>query len=222
MAPFNPLSEHTGVVLSPGLYYLPGYFDRAAQEQLLEKIRAVVEAAPLFVPRMPRTGKPFSVRMTNCGRLGWVSDQRGGYRYQAQHPDTGTAWPAMPGQLLDCWRELTGYPKLPEAGLINYYGPKARMSLHQDRDEEDLEAPVLSISLGDSGLFRYGGLTRRAPTRSQRLKSGDVIVLSGEARLAYHGVDRIYPRTSDLLKAPGRINVTLRRVNRDASVDTSA
>ena len=196
-----------------GFQIIPGRFDRAAQEALRDEIRDVVAAAPLYRPSMPRTGKPFSVRMTNCGALGWVSDQSG-YRYQPSHPVTGEPWPAIPPRLLELWRELAGYPGPPEACLVNFYEPDARMGLHQDSDEQEFEAPVLSVSLGDTCLFRIGGTKRGDPTRSVRLSSGDVVVLGGEARLAYHGVDRIYPATSTLLPKGGRINLTLRRVTK--------
>jgi alkylated DNA repair protein (DNA oxidative demethylase) len=192
---------------------VPARLDRPAQEALLADIRAVVAAAPLFTPTMPRTGKPFSVRMTNCGPLGWVSD-REGYRYQAAHPETGAPWPPIPAALLALWAELAGYSHPPEACLVNWYEPTAKMGLHQDRDEEDFGAPVLSVSLGDSCRFRIGGAERRGPTRSFALASGDVMLLAGESRLAFHGVDRILPGTSTLLDRPGRINLTLRRVTR--------
>ena len=200
-------------LLAPGLTLHSGWLDRPAQEALRDQLRAIVAQAPLFQPRMPRTGKAFSVRMSNCGPLGWVSDAAGGYRYQATHPESGQAWPAMPGILLQAWRELGGYALLPEACLINVYDSAARMGLHQDRDEADFAAPVVSLSLGDTCLFRVGGLERCAPTRSFRLASGDALVLAGPARLAFHGVDRIMPGTSTLLAAGGRINLTLRRVS---------
>jgi alkylated DNA repair protein (DNA oxidative demethylase) len=194
-----------------GLDLRPGYLDRAAQETLLAAVREAIRQAPLFTPTMPRTGKPFSVRMTNCGPLGWVSDA-GGYRYQPTHPDTGRPWPRMPDLALRAWRDLAGYAPLPQACLINVYAPTARMGLHQDRDEQDFSAPVLSLSLGDTCLFRVGGTGRGDPTRSFRLASGDALVLGGQARLAFHGVDRIMPGTSTLLPEGGRINLTLRRV----------
>jgi alkylated DNA repair protein (DNA oxidative demethylase) len=150
--------------------------------------------------------------MTNLGALGWVSDATG-YRYQANHPDTCAPWPEMPNTLIAAWRELAPEAPLPEACLVNYYDAGARMGLHQDRDEQQLSAPVVSLSLGDSALFRIGGDTRGAPTRSFRLQSGDAFVFGGPARLAFHGVDRIYPSTSTLLAKGGRINLTLRRVN---------
>jgi DNA oxidative demethylase len=199
----------------PGLRLYPGYLDRAAQAELLAALRGVFAAAPLYTPRMPRSGRPFSVRMSNCGPLGWVSDEAG-YRYQPIHPVSGQPWPAMPQALLAIWRALAAYPDPPEACLINFYVPSAKMGLHQDRDETDFEAPVVSISLGDDCRFRVGGTKRRDPTEPLRLSSGDVVVLGGPARLAFHGVDRIYPGTSSLLPEGGRINLTLRRVTRGA------
>lgn len=196
-----------------GLRVYPGYLDRNAQEAALATLREVMRAAPIYVPRMPKSGKPMSVRMTNCGPLGWVTDE-GGYRYQATHPVTGAPWPPIPDLLLDAWRTLARYPHPPQACLVNLYGPDARMGLHQDRDEEDFSAPVVSLSLGDTCLFRVGGSKRSDPTRSLKLASGDALVLDGEARLAFHGVDRIMPGTSTLLPEGGRINITLRRVTR--------
>jgi alkylated DNA repair protein (DNA oxidative demethylase) len=204
--------SRAGVEIVPGVAYYPGYLDRAAQEALLRDIEAVVAAAPLFHPRMPRTGKAFSVRMTNCGPLGWVSDIAG-YRYQPHHPETGAAWPAMPALVVEAWAELAPEAPPPEACLVNFYDRAARMGLHQDRDEQDFAAPVLSLSLGDSCLFRVGGTERSAPTRSFRLHSGDALTLGGPGRLVFHGVDRILPGTSTLLPEPGRINLTLRRVS---------
>ena len=199
--------------LANGIRHLPGYLNRAAQERLVEVIRAIVAEAPLYVPAMPGTGKPMSVRMTNCGELGWVTDKERGYRYQETHPQTGRPWPAIPSELMDLWENLSGYDKPPEACLVNFYSDDAKMGLHQDKDESDLNAPVLSISLGNTCLFRVGGVDRKDPTGSFKLSSGDIVVLGGEGRLAFHGVDRIYPGTSTLLKNGGRINLTLRRVN---------
>jgi alkylated DNA repair protein (DNA oxidative demethylase) len=160
---------------------------------------------------MPRSGSPYSVRMSNCGQLGWLSDQSG-YRYVAHHPLTGAAWPAIPASVRAIWHAATGEAYEPEACLINYYGPEARLGLHRDEDEEAREAPILSISLGDTALFRLGGPSRKSPSRSLRLSSGDVLVLSGASRNWYHGVDRILPGTSRLLPEGGRFNLTLRRV----------
>ena len=199
------------VDLAPGLGFFPAYLDRAAQEALLAELRAALAVAPAFVPRMPRTAKPFSVRMTNCGPLGWVSDVAG-YRYQPCHPETGRPWPPIPDLALAAWRDLAADALPPEACLVNLYAVGARMGLHQDRDEADLAAPVVSLSLGDTALFRWGGTERRGPTRSIRLASGDVVVLGGAARLAFHGIDRVIGGSSTLLAEGGRINLTLRRV----------
>lgn len=199
-----------------GAQFYPGYLGREAQAAALAAVQRILAAAPLFTPRMPKSGRPFSVRMSNCGVLGWVSDEKG-YRYAPAHPETGRPWPPLPEPLATLWDDVAGYSHPPEACLINFYGPDAKMGLHQDRDEADFSAPVVSLSLGDSCLFRIGGLKRSDPTRSFRLNSGDVVVLGGAARLAFHGVDRIYPETSTLfaqtgLTGGGRINLTMRRV----------
>jgi alkylated DNA repair protein (DNA oxidative demethylase) len=201
----------------PGFLHRP-YWSTDEQRAALGAIRAATEAAPFYTPTMPRTGKPFSVRMTNCGPLGWVSDREGGYRYQPTHPVTGRPWPPIPDMVLAVWEAVTGYPHPPEACLVNYYGPGAKLGLHQDADEQDFDASVVSLSLGDDCRFRIGGATRGGPTRALRLISGDVVVLGGASRLAFHGVDRIYPGTSTLLRdwfpEGGRINLTLRRVTK--------
>lgn len=214
----NQAEMTAGGAPSGGFSHLRGYLLAPDQQRLCNHICRIIAVAPLFTPAMPRTGRPFSVRMTSCGSLGWVSDKAGGYRYQTSHPETGEAWPAMPRMLLDLWAGLTAYPAPPEACLVNCYGAQAKMGLHRDEDEEDFSAPVISVSLGDTARFRIGGRRRDDPTRSFDLASGDVVVLAGEARLAYHGVDRIKPGTSDLLLGDfpdgGRINLTLRRVTR--------
>lgn len=211
------------VALRPGLIHVPGFLDEAARTRLAGEVAAVLAASPPFTPRMPRTGKPFSVRMGDAGPLGWVSDEAG-YRYQPCHPVTGEPWPPIPPTALAAWDALADYPAPPEACLINLYGPEARMGLHQDRDEDDLDAPVLSLSLGAPALFRYGGLSRSDPTRSVRLMSGDAVVIGGASRLVFHGVDRIYPEPAlfapellpGVLPPGGRCNLTLRRVRRPA------
>ncbi len=206
--------QRTGMSgLPDGIAHYPGYLDGGAQQALLDSIRQVVGEAPLFVPVMPRTGKPMQVQMSNCGSLGWVTDKDRGYRYQPTHPVTGKPWPPMPDMLPALWDAVSGFEDPPEACLINYYTDTAKMGLHQDRDEEEFAAPVVSISLGDDCLFRIGGTQRGGKTQSIRLISGDVIVLGGPSRLRFHGVDRIYPGTSTLLKDGGRINLTLRRVS---------
>ena len=176
---------------------------------LLGDLRGVLAAAPLFSPMTP-FGRPMSVRMTSAGRFGWYSDRKG-YRYVDRHPD-GTAWPPIPQRVLAIWRAVTACARDPECCLINHYGPGACMGMHQDRDEADFCWPVVSVSLGDDALFRIGNLERSGRSESLWLRSGDVLVMAGAARLIHHGVDRIAPGTSTLLSAPGRINLTLRVV----------
>lgn len=199
--------------MPPGLRYLPGYLDPTDQKDLLAELRAAVQRAPFMTPVMPRTGRPFTVRMTNLGPLGWVSD-RAGYRYQPTHPETGKPWPPIPESILAIWRTVSGYPHDPEACLVNYYRQGAKMGLHRDEDEEDFAAPVVSVSLGDTAVFRIGGRERGGKTETLKLASGDVLAMGGEARLCYHGIDRVLSGTSTLLKDGGRINLTLRRVTK--------
>lgn len=191
-----------------GFRYWPGALGPLDQSRLLAQVRAVVAEAPFYRPLTPG-GRPLSVQMTNCGPLGWVTD-RTGYRYQPLHPVTGRPWPVIPPMLLDLWDRLTGHEAPPDACLVNLYRGPARMGLHQDRDEADLTAPVLSVSLGDTAVFRIGPAAGGA-TRSIRLVSGDACALTGPARLARHGIDRVLPATSQLLEGGGRLNLTLRR-----------
>jgi len=188
---------------------LKSYLDPAGQAGLIEALRPVLKAAPPFTPETP-SGKKMSVRMTSAGRLGWISDRKG-YRYAPQHP-RGVDWPAIPEPILDIWRDVTGLERMPDCCLINYYGDGARMGLHQDKDEADFSFPVVSVSLGDDGLFRIGNPTRGGSTESVWLNSGDVVVMGGPARLTYHGVDRIRFKSSRLLPKGGRLNLTLRVV----------
>ncbi|RKF13992.1 alpha-ketoglutarate-dependent dioxygenase AlkB [Roseovarius spongiae] len=193
-----------------GLRILPGRIERAAQEALVADLRDVVRAAPFVAPET-RFGRKMSVRMTSAGRYGWVSD-RSGYRYARRHPE-GMDWPAIPDRVLALWRDLVSDARDPDCCLVNYYGEGARMGLHQDRDEADFTWPVLSVSLGDEGLLRVGNATRGGRTESIWLRSGDVVVMGGDARLVHHGVDRIKFRSSTLLPQGGRINLTLRVVD---------
>jgi alkylated DNA repair protein (DNA oxidative demethylase) len=190
---------------------LPDLLDLEKQRQLVAELRRILDRVPLYSPAMPGSGKPLSVRMSNCGPLGWLSE-RSGYRYSPTHPLTGQPWPAIPAMVLDLWHATTGVAYPPEACLINYYGPTAKLGLHIDQDEAAREAPILSLSLGDTALFRLGGPERKSPTRSVKLASGDAVVLEGPSRQWYHGVDRILPGTSRLLPEGGRFNLTLRRV----------
>ncbi|WP_094019398.1 alpha-ketoglutarate-dependent dioxygenase AlkB family protein [Maliponia aquimaris] len=191
-----------------GFDIYPGFLDRPAQEALVDRLRSVLAVAPLVTP-VTRRG-PMSVRMSAAGRFGWISDARG-YRYEERHP-SGVAWPPIPDEVLAIWRAVSGCARLPECCLINWYGEGARMGLHRDEDEGDFSCPVVSVSLGDEGLFRMGNPERGGRTESVWLKSGDVVVMGGAARLAYHGVDRIRYGSSTLLPNGGRINLTLRVV----------
>lgn len=186
-----------------------GWLDGAAQLALVEDVRRVAEAAPMFSPETPY-GKPMSVRMTSAGSVGWYAD-RSGYSYAPRHP-SGVDWPPVPASVLALWQEVTGVGRAPDCCLINYYGADAKMGLHQDKDEASFDWPVMSVSLGDEALFRIGNLTRGGKTESVWLRSGDVVVMGGAARLAYHGVDRIRFGSSSLLPKGGRINLTCRVV----------
>jgi alkylated DNA repair protein (DNA oxidative demethylase) len=197
-----------------GWRHLPGWLSAERQRLLLAALRAAIADAPLVRHTMPKSGKAFSVLMTNCGPLGWVSDRDGGYRYQATHPDTGRPWPPIPELLTEVWQDVAGYRAPPEACLVNYYAAGTRLGSHRDADEDDAHAPVVSVSLGDDATFHVGGARRGDPKRRLLLRSGDAFVLGGAARDFYHGIDRIHPGTSPLLAEGGRFSLTLRRVTR--------
>ncbi len=197
-------------IILRGFHIFKGLLDSPAQAALLEDLRDVVARAPLLSPDTPY-GKPMSVQMTSAGKYGWYSDHSG-YRYAPVHPN-GAPWPPIPAKALSLWRELVSADRGPDCCLINYYGEGARMGLHRDSDEADFNWPVLSVSLGNDGLFRIGNRTRGGKTESIWLNSGDVVVMGGAARLTYHGVDRIRFGTSKLMPKGGRINLTLRVVD---------
>ncbi|AGI70005.1 putative alpha-ketoglutarate-dependent dioxygenase AlkB [Octadecabacter antarcticus 307] len=192
-----------------GVQVWQGLLDRPAQDAMVSDIRGIVAEAPLFSPMTPY-GKQMSVQMTSAGRFGWVSD-RSGYRYSENHPN-GPAWPAIPASVLDVWGQVSGSARVPECCLVNLYRETAKMGMHQDRDEAEFGEPVVSVSLGDDGLFRIGNTTRGGKTESIWLKSGDVVVMGGDARLVYHGIDKTRAGSSTLLSGGGRINLTLRVV----------
>lgn len=199
----------TTVLNIRGLQIWKSLLNPAAQQGLIQALRPVLKAAPLFSPDTPY-GKPMSVRMTSTGRFGWYSD-KAGYRYVTEHPG-GRGWPDIPPSVMAIWDQVTGLEQKPECCLINYYGEDAKMGLHQDKDEADFSWPVVSVSLGDDGLFRIGNTSRGGKTESVWLNSGDVVVMGGPARMIYHGVDRIRFKSSRLLPKGGRINLTLRVV----------
>jgi alkylated DNA repair protein (DNA oxidative demethylase) len=192
-----------------GFRLFSGAIDAGAQSALVDEVLAAANAAPFYRPMTP-SGKPMSVEQTSLGALGWITDAKG-YRYEPRHPITGKPWPPMPASLLALWTNYAGDAPAPDSCLVNLYRDSARMGLHTDSDEEDLSAPVLSISLGDTAVFRLGGVSRRDPTRTVRLNSGDVSLLAGAARRFHHGVDRILAGSSRLVPGGGRINLTLRR-----------
>ena len=192
-----------------GVQVWQGLLDRPAQEAILADVRGIVGAASLFSPMTPY-GKPMSVQMTSAGRFGWISD-RSGYRYSETHPN-GAVWPAIPQSVLNVWDQVSGSDRVPECCLVNFYRDVAKMGMHQDRDEAEFGEPVVSVSLGDEGLFRIGNTTRGGKTESIWLKSGDVVVMGGDARLVYHGIDKTRAGSSSLLTGGGRINLTLRVV----------
>lgn len=206
MAVVKPLT------LAPGVMLWREYFVRDAQRALVETVFALAREAPLYRPHMPKSGKPFSVEETNFGPLGWVSEVSG-YRYAPTHPVTGKPWPAMPQAMLALWDDVTDFAAPPECCLVNLYRGGAKMGAHQDRDEQALDAPVVSVSLGDDALFRFGGTTRKGPTQSIMLSSGDVLTFGGGARLMFHGIDRVVSGSSRLVPGGGRLNLTLRRVS---------
>jgi alkylated DNA repair protein (DNA oxidative demethylase) len=201
-----------------GFAHYPLYFSPEEQTALIDAVKAATQTAPFFQPRMPRTGAPLSVVMSNFGTLGWVTDKELGYRYEPMHPTTGAPWPPLPDLLSKLWREIADWHDLPEACLINWYRADvgkdgAKMGMHVDSDELAVNAPVVSISLGDPAMFRIGGPKRGGPTQGVKLMSGDVVVLAGAARQCHHAVSKVYYGESALVPKGGRINLTMRRVN---------
>ncbi|SLN30294.1 Alpha-ketoglutarate-dependent dioxygenase AlkB [Roseovarius albus] len=200
----------TTVLELRGFRIFKGFLDAALQAEILAEIRNVAACAPPFSPMTPY-GKPMTVKMTSAGKYGWFSD-KSGYRYETHHPN-GALWPVIPDLVIEIWRQVVGFERLPDCCLANFYGEGARMGLHQDRDEADFSWPVVSVSLGDDGLFRIGNPTKGGSTESIWLQSGDVVVMGGDARLTYHGIDRIRYGSSQLLPKGGRLNLTLRVVD---------
>lgn len=207
------LADRTPETLAPGAMRLPG-FALAQATALLGEVDAVTARSP-FRHLTTRRGGTIAAAMTNCGALGWVSDRRG-YRYEPLDPLSGAPWPAMPAALAALARMaaatagFAGYD--PDCCLINRYAPGTGMGLHQDRDEQDAESPIVSVSLGLPAVFLWGGLQRTDPTRRIALLHGDVVVWGGPARFTFHGIARLKPG-----EIPARINVTFRRTGRPAA-----
>lgn len=187
-------------------------FALATADALWQHVLAVAARSPWRHMITPG-GKPMAVETTNCGHLGWISDRRG-YRYEAVDPLTGQAWPALPAdiaQLAATASQAAGLPPLvPDACLINRYFAGVGMGLHQDRDEQDLSAPIVSVSLGLPARFRFGGPQRGGPTRSVLLHHGDVVAWGGISRLAFHAITPLRPGHHPLTGSC-RVNLTLRK-----------
>jgi len=198
-----------------GFFLLKSKLTKAMQQEVLAAARTVVIQAPLFRPTMP-SGQSFNYSMTSCGDLGWVAD-RHGYRYQQLHPHTFKVFPAMPQVIKNLAVEIakeTGNDDFyPQSCLINLYRKGEKLGMHQDNTEENKNAPIISISLGDSGIFVLGGCLRTDETKPYIVQSGDVIVMGGESRNFFHAFKGIVPNTSNLLKNGGRLNLTIRQVN---------
>jgi alkylated DNA repair protein (DNA oxidative demethylase) len=198
-------------LIAEGAVLLRG-FAHSFEGDLIAALRDIVAQAPFRHMHTPG-GHQMSVAMTNCGGFGWVTD-RTGYRYDQSDPETGTPWPRMPSS----FRALAGQAAAaigfegfsPEVCLINRYAPGARMSLHQDKDELDFSAPIVSVSLGLPAIFLFGGLKRSDKTRRFRLEHGDVVVWGGPSRLVFHGVAPLADGEHALLGRQ-RINLTFRK-----------
>lgn len=205
------VTELRDVQLAPGAMLLAG-FAQPLEAPLIDAVHAIIERAP-FRHLVTPGGHRMSVAMTNCGRVGWVSD-RSGYRYDAIDPESGHPWPPMPAVFAQIAREAAakaGFADFrPDACLINRYEPGAKLSLHQDKDELDFNAPIVSLSLGLPATFLFGGLNRSDKTVRYRLTHGDVVVWGGPARLAYHGVMPLADGEHPLLGSQ-RINLTFRK-----------
>ncbi len=195
------------MLIKEGLEYYPNALNKELISKVTKQINIIFKAAPLYQPTMPKTGNKFSVKMTNCGKYGWVSDKKG-YRYQETHPNTQKNWPPIPEELLNIWKKYTTLTINPDCCLINLYDENAKMGLHQDNDEEDFSYPVLSISIGADALFQIGGLKRNEKSSSLKLRNGDILIMKEKSRLIYHGISKIYPNE----KFKERINLTFRKV----------
>ena len=197
--------------MAEGAVLLRG-FAKPAEAELVAALGDIAEQAP-FRHMVTPGGHPMSVAMTNCGSLGWVTD-RTGYRYDAHDPETAKPWPAMPAPFRELARQAAdraGFGGFtPDACLVNRYQPGAKMSLHQDRDESDLGAPIVSVSLGLPAIFLFGGPNRSDKPRRFRLEHGDVVVWGGPARLYFHGIAPLADGEHALIGRQ-RINLTFRR-----------
>lgn len=202
--------------LPPGAHHWPGGLSLCKQSQILDDIQKVLSAAPAFRPRL-RNGVPMINTLTNCGALGWLSDEKG-YRYEPCHPKTGKAWPPIPDSVLTIARmaaeEIGVRGFEPDACLVNVYARGGKLNLHRDEDEADKRWPIISLSFGSDAIFVLGGPKRADPVQTISLHSGDVLALHGPSRMRFHGVRRLEgssPIAHPVLPEGGRINLTLRR-----------
>ncbi|MEM8802836.1 MAG: alpha-ketoglutarate-dependent dioxygenase AlkB [Pseudomonadota bacterium] len=189
-----------------GVAVWAGLLSPGQQAEMVNDLRGLAADAPFRRYQTPHG--QMSVRMSGAGHRAWFAD-KSGYHYATAQPD-GRNWPEIPASILAVWDAVSGVSQRPDSCLVNFYGEGAKMGMHQDKDEATTDWPVVSVSLGDDALFRVGQSKRGGPTKSIWLHSGDVAVLEGVGRLAYHGIDRIRFRSSALLPEGGRINVTLR------------
>ena len=198
--------------LPDGVFYLQNALN-GRDTAVFSALKRILEAAPPTHART-RGGGTTSAAMTNCGRVGWWSDARG-YRYQELHPVTQRPWPPIPNEFLETVKSITSHTPwpdfLPDACLINYYGPKAKLGLHQDRDERDFAHPIVTLCLGDDADFLIGGLSRADRATAFVVSHGDAIVMGGESRMRFHGVRKIYSGTSPLAGIAGRYSLTFRK-----------
>jgi Alkylated DNA repair protein len=196
------------------MLHLKQYLNTSQQKRFLELARQIPLISPLFQPVMPN-GKQFNCKMTSCGDFGWISD-RNGYRYDRLHPFTHQPFAPMPKEFSDLAIKIANsigeFDYKPQSCLINYYPISGRLGIHQDNTEKNLVPAIISISLGDDAIFAIGGNKYSDRIHEILLKSGDILVLHGNSRLFFHGIKRIVPFTSNLLKNGGRLNFTIRQV----------
>lgn len=211
---FDGLTDDTAPRnIGPGAWLLPG-FASAEADELLSGIQAIAEQSP-FRHQVTPGGFRMSAAMTSCGQLGWVTDRRG-YRYMEVDPQTGSPWPALPSHFIELAEraaQAAGYVNFkPQGCLINRYETGARMALHQDKDEQAVDQPIVSVSLGAPIAFLFGGANRSDATTRYRLEHGHVVVWGGESRLYFHGVAPLGKRAAHPSTGAVRYNLTFRRV----------
>ena len=199
--------------LPEGIWHRPGLFDPLFQADLARGVTEIAREAPIRQPRMKGKGV-FSAAITNAGQAGWWSDERG-YRYERTQPGRRAPWPALPEIFIGAVaRAVAGTPWpdfMPDACLINFYGPGAKMGLHQDKDERDFSQPIVTVSLGDAADFLIGGAKRAEPSRSVRVESGDVMIMGPPSRMLFHGVRKVFAGTSPISGVTGRYSLTFRK-----------